>query len=376
MTRVLSITQVFLLIVLVAPLLLAADTPEPATVFERSADSVVLLMVEKAPGETSQGTGFVVRSDGVIATALHVVENAKAITVKLRSGELYDIAAVYNFDKRKDLALLRIPAIDLQPFEFGDFSEVRAGDPVIAITNPKGLEHSFSQGNVSSIRLEESLGAKVIQTTASLSPGSSGGPLLTSSGRAIGVVSYKILGGESLNFCLPISYVQGLLQEDRKLSLADFNAAVRKADTRIASDFAAMIRGSMEGEWYSVTSGVTYVVRDVDGVLYFELKPQPSGESSTRTYGKVQQQNEGWRGELTVEFTCQYVTSPGLRWQKTHTKFCKLPMGVEVSSVTPTKITGRAQGIPSGTSISSRDCKTCLEGLSLEWRELVLVRPE
>ena len=355
----------------------ALSASSGSEVFDALADSVVLLLAEHGGGDVSQGTGFVVTEDGVVATALHVIDGATNIAVKLRSGELFDVAYVVNFDKRKDLALVKLLAVDLTPVPLADFSTVRTGDSVIAITNPKGLEHAYAEGSVSAVRLDDSMGAKVVQTTVPLSSGSSDGPLLNSAGEAIGLVSFKLVDGESLNFGIPISYVAGLLQLDRQLSLATFNEQVRQADTRNVADFDDQVRGSLEGQWKSITTGDRFVAREAGGALYLELVPGAGGDgSSSVTTAKLTAIDGGWAGELTMEFTCDYVSGRGTPWQKTHKKLCSFEMQVELPSVAPTEMTGRVKWLPSGVETTPKDCKNCYEDIPLEWREFVLVRPD
>jgi S1-C subfamily serine protease len=349
---------------------------DPAVVYERTADSVVLLVVKRLGGDASLGTGFVVRADGVIATALHVVENAKTITVKLRSGELYDVAYIYNFDRRKDLALLKILATDLHPIELGDLAQVRVGDRVMSISNPAALggvlEHSFSEGNVSSVRLEERLGAKVIQTTAAVSSGSSGGPLLSTSGQAIGLISFKATGGESLNFCIPTNYVSGLLQQDRHLELAEFAAAGQSVSSDSASNIEAILHSSIDGMWRELTEGESYLMREVEGTLYIEQGSSPGPDGGLRRSGRLQKAGEGWEGEITIEFTCQYVG--GFVNPETRTNYCRIPLMMKLTSVAGDKISGFAQRFRPGASFSSRDCGNCFPDLPVHWSEIVMVR--
>lgn len=105
---------------------------------------------------------------------------------------------------------LRIEAVDLPTIPLGNSGAVQVGDDVLLVGAPRGLEQTVSSGLVSGIRLDE--GVRVIQTSAPASPGSSGGPLLNRHGEAIGVMSFKVVNGENLNFTIPINYVRGKLE--------------------------------------------------------------------------------------------------------------------------------------------------------------------
>ncbi len=161
--------------------------------------------------ETDEGlaSGFIIKPDGIIVTNHHVVANAKAMTVKFPSGEVYRNVYLLSSDPIDDLAFLKIEAVDLPTIPLGNSNDLQVGDEVLLVGAPKGLEQTVSNGLISGIRLDE--GVRVLQTSAAASPGSSGGPLLNRNGEAIGVMSFKVVSGENLNFAIPINYVRGKL---------------------------------------------------------------------------------------------------------------------------------------------------------------------
>lgn len=179
------------------------------------------------------GTGFVVSKDGVIATNLHVVAGATAITVKMLDGEVFPVERVVGIDPDRDLALLDIdPPSDVPFLPLGDSDAVSAGDPVIAIGNPLGvLDYTVSDGLISSVRvLSEQL--TVLQISAPISQGSSGGPLFNPYGEVIGVATAIFTGGQNLNFAVPSKYLQPMLAAPRTMSLPEFaEATTFKPDT-------------------------------------------------------------------------------------------------------------------------------------------------
>jgi len=160
--------------------------------------STVLLVMEDANGQPlSLGSGFFVR-DGEIASNLHVVEGAARGYAKLVGQKTkYDIEGVTAVDPERDLVVLKTSAARLQTLTLGHSDAVQVGETVYAVGNPQGLEGTFSQGIVSSIR---AVGTnKLLQITAPISPGSSGGPVLSVRGEVIGVsVQLRPLEGDRI----------------------------------------------------------------------------------------------------------------------------------------------------------------------------------
>ena len=169
--------------------------------------------------DTALASGFIIKPDGTIVTNYHVVANAEAMAVKLPSGEVYRNVYLLSSDPIDDLAFLKIEAVDLPTIPLGNSNDVRVGDEVLLVGAPQGLEQTVSNGLISGIRLDE--GVRVLQTSAAASPGSSGGPLLNRNGEAVGVMSFKVVNGENLNFTIPINYVRGKLDT---LSLSNSKA--------------------------------------------------------------------------------------------------------------------------------------------------------
>ena len=172
--------------------------------------STVLLVMEDANGQPlSLGSGFFVR-DGEIASNLHVVEGAGSGYAKLVGRKAkYEIEGVTAVDPARDLVVLRVSGESASVLTLGNSDTVQVGEPVYAVGNPQGLEGTFSQGIVSSIR--EVGTDELLQITAPISPGSSGGPVLNGNGRVIGVSVATFEGGQNLNFAIPSNYLETLL---------------------------------------------------------------------------------------------------------------------------------------------------------------------
>ena len=188
----------------------AAHAQTAQEIAKKAFGSTVLLMLEDANGQpVSLGSGFFIR-DGEIASNLHVVEGAARGYAKLVGQKpKYDIEGITAVDPDRDLVLLRISAAPAQTLSLGNSDGVQVGEPVYAVGNPQGLEGTFSQGIVSSIR--EVGTDKLLQITAPISPGSSGGPVLNGKGEVIGVSVATFRSGQNLNFAIPSNYLKTLL---------------------------------------------------------------------------------------------------------------------------------------------------------------------
>jgi hypothetical protein len=145
--------------------------------------------------------------------------------VKLANGDVYDDVSVVDVDERKDLVLLKIKAFGLVPAVLGNSDQEQAGDRVILISSPRGLELSVSDGLISAVR-DSGDGYRLFQTSAAASPGSSGGGMFNEFGELIGIVSSKIMNGENLNFGIPVNYMRGLLASHSRMTLTELAAAI------------------------------------------------------------------------------------------------------------------------------------------------------
>jgi S1-C subfamily serine protease len=199
--------------VLACALLIATASAHAQTAQEiarKVFSSTVLLVMEDVNGQPlSLGSGFFVR-DGEIASNLHVVEGAATGYAKMVGEQKkYDIEGITAVDPQRDLIILKISARPSHTLSIGNSDAVQVGEPVYAVGNPQGLEGTFSQGIVSSIR---QVGQdKLLQITAPISPGSSGGPVLNEKGEVIGVSVATFRGGQNLNFAIPSNYLKTLL---------------------------------------------------------------------------------------------------------------------------------------------------------------------
>ena len=190
----------------------SASAQSAQEIAKKAFGATVLLVMDDANGQPlSLGSGFFVRN-GEIASNLHVVEGSARGYAKLVGEKTkFDIEGITAVDPERDLVVVKISTARAQVLPLGDSKRVQVGESVYAVGDPQGLEGTFSQGIVSSIR--EVGTDSLLQITAPISPGSSGGPVLNGKGEVIGVSVATFSGGQNLNFAVPSNYLRALLEK-------------------------------------------------------------------------------------------------------------------------------------------------------------------
>jgi serine protease Do len=165
------------------------------------------------------GSGFIVDASGYVVTNHHVVNEAKSIEVTLSDGRQLP-AKLIGSDPDTDLALLKVEATGLPTIPLGRSGEVRVGEPVMAIGNPFGLDHTVTVGIISAKSRVIGAGRydDFLQTDAAINPGNSGGPLISTRGEAIGIASAiasRSGGFQGIGFAIPSDLARPVLAELR-----------------------------------------------------------------------------------------------------------------------------------------------------------------
>jgi serine protease Do len=175
------------------------------------------------------GSGFITRSDGLILTNAHVVDQANRVSITLKDGRQFE-GRVIGEDRQADVAVVKIQAANLPTVALGNSAQLRPGEWAIAIGNPLGLDNTVTVGIISATdRSGRSFGTPTrqgyIQTDAAINPGNSGGPLLNQRGQVIGINTAIIRGAQGIGFAIPIDLAQQIARQIVSNPIANLTAS-------------------------------------------------------------------------------------------------------------------------------------------------------
>ena len=178
---------------------------------------VVISISGRDGGQQGLGTGFVIDKDGLIATNLHVIGEARPIKIQTADGKQLQVTAIHATDRARDLAILRVAEKNLPALPLGDADKLEQGQAIVVLGNPHGLKHSVVAGVVSGTREVED--RKLIQLAVPVEPGNSGGPVLDMQGRVQGVMTMKSAVTNNLGFAVSVNDLQPLLEKPNPVPL-------------------------------------------------------------------------------------------------------------------------------------------------------------
>ncbi|HMR39744.1 MAG TPA: trypsin-like peptidase domain-containing protein [Ignavibacteria bacterium] len=215
------------------------------------------------------GSGFIFQEDGLIGTNYHVVENIDSLLVKTSDGNFYHADLIYA-DESSDFAVIKI--LDGKEKKFpvvtlGNSDEVRAGQEVYAIGSPLGYEYTISSGIIAAVRENEKVTLqdpltysskektfeKVLQITAAISPGNSGGALFNKKGEVIGITTYTFIGYGNLNFAVAINGFKKVSDIVESSDFADNQEFKMKKEESLFNstyNLAYGIKSELQYNWY------------------------------------------------------------------------------------------------------------------------------
>jgi tetratricopeptide (TPR) repeat protein len=186
---------------------------------ENSPAVVVVASIDGEGKPTGIGSGFIVSEDGVIVTNYHVVNMASDIKIKI-GARVMNVEGLLHVDPENDIAIIKVKGKEYPKVRIGDANKAQVGEKVYVIGSPQGLENTISEGILSGLR-EIDRERKILQMTAAISPGSSGGPVFNSRGEVIGIATFLIAETQNLNFAMPVNLVMAGLSKTQLVSPQD-----------------------------------------------------------------------------------------------------------------------------------------------------------
>lgn len=219
-------------------------------------DSIVSVNVVKKDGSFYNGTGFIVDSSGIVATAGHVVKEASLVNFTFKNGAISKEATLLALSKDEaiDLAVLQIPNTNLPYAILGDSSQVLAGQEISVIGCPRRLQNTITNGLISQVR---QVSPEVIwfQISAPISPSSSGSPVFNKEGQVIAIAIGSLKGKENqnINFAVPSNYLIDLINENK----IPFNAPITEEKTDIS--LAKNIKNYIKRAWKILKEQMSFI---------------------------------------------------------------------------------------------------------------------
>lgn len=316
-----------------------------ADVVDGVRDSIVYVETD-----IGSGSGVIVSIDGLVVTNAHVLSGAKTAFVKRTDGAIFNAVGVVGVDETRDLALLKLDARGLKPAVLGNSKSLRVGNSVLAVGAPRGLEFSVTDGIVSAIRERED-NTSLIQTSAPISPGSSGGALVDSTGAVVGITTFFLRESQALNFAVDVKHVHELIKSRSSKSIPIAEAFASRAPELESSDEPVNEPKRSTSVWVNLADQTEYEIRITENYVYARYLPTAEMESAG------------------VSMACEYIRSPSFPWSGKCSavlpaqclftiKKCQIETEEEISTLSSERITGFAEN---PTAI---DCNCRLKGVA------------
>lgn len=240
-----------------------------AQIAQGAAHSVVVVRTWNEQGRpTGQGSGYLVPGGAIAVTNYHVIRGAGSATVEVLGLGGIPVLNLLGYSIEHDLAALQLEHSVLGGIAADTAQSPNIGDHVVAIGSPLGLQSTVSEGIVSAVR--ELNGTQIIQTTAAISQGSSGGPLLNDYGRVIGLTTAFVQDGQNLNFAVSSRHIAELLANRRAIPFSEMLATTRVVDQlpentlSVAPRNVATLNFTVNGQQGATLDG-TYEIRGGSG---------------------------------------------------------------------------------------------------------------
>jgi tetratricopeptide (TPR) repeat protein len=266
----------------------------PEALFRRLSRSVFLVEVLDSDGKPTATASAVAIAPDRLVTNAHVVKAGDSIRI-YRGEKVSGEVRVLAIDEKRDLALLRVVGLAAQPVAVRRSETIAIGQRVYAIGNPEGLELTFSEGIISGVRKTEE--RTLLQTTAPISPGSSGGGLFDAEGKLVGITTAYLAKGQNLNFAIPAEAVLELASSDHRSSCSDSLNDPEKSPTKsIEICLAEVKRSPKSGEaWFNLGSAYDNAAADAYNKSNFRQSWWKSGgHAAIDAFKKSAQVDYAW----------------------------------------------------------------------------------
>jgi Trypsin-like peptidase domain len=258
--------------------------------------------------------------------------------VKLPNGAFFPVSGVLASDSDRDLAIVRVNGKNLPFLTLGDIGKVHVGDHVVAVGSPLGFEGTVSDGIVSAVRDVD--GRKWIQTTAPVSHGNSGGPLLDMSNHVVGVITRGVnpAVGQNLNFAVPCDAVAELRLIAQQQQTKSLEAVTNRDEASPTEDVV----------WTSLMTGRDFKLRQDGDYLYIDRIDVPPAARAAGRFARSELKKDPdgkWRGKTHEHEYCSYSGGG--------TNVCNFDTDIEIDFMSDRRIEGTR------TTWTKFDCKRC-----------------
>jgi hypothetical protein len=231
-----------------------------------------VLLLSKTGDTIRSGSGFFINSSGLAVTNYHVIENMTSAKIKMTDGKFYKITGVYDYSEKNDLALIQVEGSNFPYLELGDSALAVTGANIYAIGYPLAIDQTVTPGTITNASHTED-DINYIMINASISSGSSGGALLNSAGKVLGVTCAYYSGGQNLNLAVPINLLKDLSETKALVTLSTLFTRTFTYYPVYSTipDFASVTGSNPYNQMYSSeykTEFYVYTVNDSSKDLY------------------------------------------------------------------------------------------------------------
>ncbi len=255
------------------------QTPaSPTSELEAKAAPSVVSVVTRHPGggQPGVGTGIVVRKNGIILTALHMVKDATSVQVRFRNGEIFDAVQLLGIDTRRDVAAIKITASGLPVLAIATSSTAKPGEDLTIVTNVGSTPWSTSTGVISMFRMADEVtgagsGYRIMQFSAPVLGVNNGGLVMNAQGEALGLMVGMVSNMQNVNFAVPLDSVTGLADLPAQRAFGTGSAPAASAANRPVNPDQATPGAPEKSDALAVSKDVDFIRRNFK-TMYVEAR--------------------------------------------------------------------------------------------------------